>query len=76
MIYLRAALYAEGPSDYGFLVRRTTRIVHSIAAGLFPGNSAVAGPSPGVASRRPSIFAMRPEPAPVCRKVRFARPLS
>ena len=41
MIYLRAALYAEGPSDYDFLLRLTTRVVGSIAAGLFPGNSAV-----------------------------------
>lgn len=37
MIYLRAGLYAEGPSDYGILVPLITRVLAALAASLFPG---------------------------------------
>lgn len=37
MIYLRAGLFAEGPSDYDFLRRLLDRLIESIAAALFPG---------------------------------------
>jgi len=42
MIYLRAALFAEGPSDYDFLLRLLNRLIESIAAALYPGASEVA----------------------------------
>lgn len=37
MIYLRAGLFAEGPSDYDFLRRLLDRLIEAIATGLFPG---------------------------------------
>lgn len=42
MIYLRAGLYAEGPSDYDFLLRLLDRLIESIAAALYPGDYEVA----------------------------------
>lgn len=41
MIYLRAGLYAEGSSDYHFLMRLVPRLMESIASTLFPGNHLV-----------------------------------
>lgn len=41
MIYLRAGLYAEGRSDYHFLMRLVPRLMESIASTLFPGNHLV-----------------------------------
>ncbi|PRQ02723.1 DUF4276 family protein [Enhygromyxa salina] len=37
MIYLRAGLYAEGPTDYYFLCPLLNRMLREIAAQLFPG---------------------------------------
>lgn len=37
MIYLRAGLFAEGSSDYDFLLRLLNRLIESIAAALYPG---------------------------------------
>ena len=37
MIYLRAGLYAEGPSDYELLLRLIPRILDALGASLFPG---------------------------------------
>lgn len=42
MIYLRAGLFAEGPSDYDFLLRLLNRLIESIAAALYPGDYEVA----------------------------------
>lgn len=42
MIYLRAGLYAEGPSDYDFLLRLLNRLIDDIAATLYPGDCDVA----------------------------------
>jgi hypothetical protein len=41
MMYLRAGLYAEGPTDYDFLVPLLNRMLRDIAAELFPGASEV-----------------------------------
>jgi hypothetical protein len=41
MMYLRAGLYAEGPSDYAFLVPLLNRMLREIAAELFPGANEV-----------------------------------
>lgn len=37
MIYLRAGLFAEGRSDYDFLLRLLDRLLEAIAARLYPG---------------------------------------
>lgn len=37
MIYLRAGLYAEGPSDYEILLRLIPRVLDALGASLFPG---------------------------------------
>ena len=37
MIYIRAGLFAEGPSDYDFLLPLLDRLLDSLAASLFPG---------------------------------------
>lgn len=37
MIYLRAGLYAEGPSDYAILLRLIPRALDALGASLFPG---------------------------------------
>ncbi len=37
VVYLRAGLYAEGPSDYHFLLPLLDRMLREIAAQLFPG---------------------------------------
>jgi hypothetical protein len=37
MIYIRAGVYAEGPSDYDFLLPLLDRLLDSLAASLFPG---------------------------------------
>jgi hypothetical protein len=42
MMYLRAGLYAEGPSDYDFLLPLLNRMLRDIAAELFPGANEVA----------------------------------
>lgn len=41
MMYLRAGLYAEGPTDYDFLLPLLDRMLREIAADLFPGASEV-----------------------------------
>jgi hypothetical protein len=41
MIYLRAGLYAEGPSDYHFLLPLLDRLIRETAARLFPGASEI-----------------------------------
>jgi hypothetical protein len=41
MIYLRAGLYAEGPTDYYFLVPLINRLLREIAAQMFPGANEV-----------------------------------
>jgi hypothetical protein len=41
VIYLRAGLYAEGPSDYHFLLPLLDRLLRSIAANEFPGANEV-----------------------------------
>jgi len=38
VIYLRAGLYAEGPSDYQFLRPLLDRLLNELAAPLFAGN--------------------------------------
>ena len=43
MIYIRAGLYAEGPSDYDFLLPLLDRLLDSLAASLFPGAYEVGG---------------------------------
>lgn len=42
MIYIRAGVYAEGPSDYDFLLPLLDRLLDAIAAPLFPGDYQVA----------------------------------
>ncbi len=42
MIYLSAGLFAEGPSDYGFLLRLIDRLLETIGAALFSGACDVA----------------------------------
>ncbi len=42
MIYLCAGVYAEGPTDYRFLLPLTTRLITEIAASLFPAECEVA----------------------------------
>jgi hypothetical protein len=37
VIYLRAGLYAEGPSDYEILLRLIPRVLDALGASLFPG---------------------------------------
>lgn len=37
MIYIRAGVYAEGPTDYDFLLPLLDRLLDSLAASLFPG---------------------------------------
>lgn len=37
MIYLRAGVFAEGPSDYDFLLPLLDRLLDAVAASLFPG---------------------------------------
>jgi len=37
MIYIRAGLFAEGPTDYDFLLPLLDRLLDSLAASLFPG---------------------------------------
>lgn len=49
MIYLRAGLYAEGRSDYEFLLPLLDRMLDSLAASLFPGAYEV-GASAGIDS--------------------------
>lgn len=41
IVYLRPALYAEGPTDYYFLVPLLNRLVRETAARLFPGANEV-----------------------------------
>jgi hypothetical protein len=41
MMYLRAGLYAEGPTDYYFLMPLLNRMLRDIAANVFPGASEV-----------------------------------
>jgi hypothetical protein len=41
-VYLRAGLYAEGPSDYDFLLPLLDRLLPSLAASRFPGAFEVA----------------------------------
>jgi hypothetical protein len=41
MMYLRAGLYAEGPTDYDFLVPLLNRMLRNIAAELYPGANEV-----------------------------------
>lgn len=41
MMYLRAGLYAEGPTDYYFLLPLLNRMLRDIAADVFPGASEV-----------------------------------
>ncbi|WP_438008489.1 hypothetical protein WME89_07120 [Sorangium sp. So ce321] len=41
-LYLRAGLYAEGPSDYDFLLPLLDRLLPSLAAALFPGTCEIA----------------------------------
>ncbi len=43
MIYIRAGVYAEGPSDYDFLLPLLDRLLDSLAASLFPGAYEVGG---------------------------------
>ncbi|WP_437327626.1 hypothetical protein [Sorangium sp. So ce381] len=40
-LYLRAGLYAEGPSDYDFLLPLLDRLLPALAAPLFPGTNEV-----------------------------------
>lgn len=47
MIYLRAGLYAEGRSDYDFLLPLLDRLLDALAASLFPGACEV-GPTVGI----------------------------
>lgn len=42
MIYLRAGLYAEGPTDYHFLRPLLDRLLNDLAAPLFAGNYEIA----------------------------------
>jgi hypothetical protein len=51
MIYIRAGVYAEGPTDYDFLLPLLDRLLDSIAAPLFPGAYEV-GPTAGIDAPR------------------------
>ncbi len=51
MIYLRAGVYAEGPTDYEFLLPLLDRLLDVIAASLFPGACEV-GPTTGIDAPR------------------------
>ncbi len=51
MIYLRAGVYAEGPTDYDFLLPLLDRLLDAIAAPLFPGAYEV-GPTAGIDAPR------------------------
>jgi hypothetical protein len=42
VIYLRAGVYAEGPTDYDFLCRLLDRLLDALAAPLFPGSYEIA----------------------------------
>jgi hypothetical protein len=44
MIYLRAGLYAEGPTDYYFLLPLINRLLREIASQTFPGANEVEDP--------------------------------
>ena len=72
MIYLRAGVYAEGPSDYRFLCPLLDRYVDSLAASLFPGSYEVAdtvgidAPTKRKASRADRIAAAIVEYADTC----------
>ena len=58
MMYLRAGLYAEGPTDYYFLLPLLNRLLREIAAQLFPGANevedtrAIYSPNPGAERKR------------------------
>lgn len=52
-LYLRVGLYAEGPSDYDFLLPLLDRLLPSLAASLFPGTCEVAE-SLGIDAPRPA----------------------
>lgn len=43
MIYLRAGLYAEGPTDYRFLEPLVERLLFELGATRLPGNADIAG---------------------------------
>ncbi|WP_437715758.1 hypothetical protein WMF45_04635 [Sorangium sp. So ce448] len=59
-LYLRAGLYAEGPSDYDFLLPLLDRLLPALASSLFPGACDVADslgidapyPAPGERAER------------------------
>jgi hypothetical protein len=51
MIYVRAGVYAEGPTDYDFLLPLLDRLLDSLAASLFPG-AYVVGPTAGIDAPR------------------------
>jgi hypothetical protein len=51
MIYIRAGVYAEGPSDYDFLRPLLDRLLDAIAAPLFPGHYEV-GSTEGIDAPR------------------------
>lgn len=50
MIYLRAGLYAEGPTDYDFLLPLINRLLREIAAQTFPGANEVVDESTRISS--------------------------
>jgi hypothetical protein len=54
-IYLRAALFAEGPSDYEFLVPLINRLLDSLGSRLYPGAVAVEE-TLGIDAPRPRLF--------------------
>lgn len=60
MIYLSAGLFAEGPSDYGFLLRLIDRLLETIGAALFSGACEVAS-TIGVDAPEPIRGATRAE---------------
>jgi hypothetical protein len=47
VIYIRAGVYAEGPTDYEFLLPLLDRLLDSLASSLFPGAYEV-GPTCGI----------------------------
>jgi len=51
VIYIRAGLYAEGPSDYDFLPPLLDRLLDAVAAPLFPGAYEI-GPTIGIDAPR------------------------
>ncbi|CAN90978.1 MULTISPECIES: DUF4276 family protein [Sorangium] len=61
-LYLRAGLYAEGPSDYDFLLPLLDRLLSTLARSLFPGACDVAD----------SLGIDAPHPAPGERAERIA----